>query len=120
MSTEPASPAVSASGSPWPGRCSRTSPCWFWTKPAEHLDLPTADALTADLLAATQGRTTVLITHRLEGLEAVDEVVVLEEGAVVQRGPYSTLAAVDGPLSRMLKREQETTAGSGEPVGARV
>ncbi|WP_329541168.1 thiol reductant ABC exporter subunit CydD [Streptomyces sp. NBC_01358] len=89
-------------------------------EPAEHLDLPTADALTADLLAATQGRTTVLITHRLEGLEAVDEVVVLEEGAVVQRGPYSTLAAVDGPLSRMLKREQETTAGSGEPVGARV
>lgn len=89
-------------------------------EPAEHLDLPTADALTADLLAATQGRTTVLITHRLEGLDAVDEVVVLEEGAVVQRGPYSALAAVDGPLSRMLKREQETTAGSGEPVGARV
>ncbi|MFI6965246.1 thiol reductant ABC exporter subunit CydD [Streptomyces sp. NPDC050255] len=89
-------------------------------EPAEHLDLPTADALTADLLAATQGRTTVLITHRLEGLDAVDEVVVLEEGAVVQRGPYNALARVDGPLSRMLEREQETTAGSGEPVGARA
>ncbi|TXS36847.1 thiol reductant ABC exporter subunit CydD [Streptomyces sp. OR43] len=89
-------------------------------EPAEHLDLPTADVLTADLLAATQGRTTVLITHRLEGLDAVDEVVVLEEGVAVQRGPYSALATVDGPLSRMLKREQETTAGSGEPVGARV
>lgn len=89
-------------------------------EPAEHLDLPTADALTADLLAATQGRTTVLITHRLEGLDAVDEVVVLEEGSVVQRGPYNVLAAADGPLSRMLKRERETTAGSGEPVGARV
>ncbi|MFE9813919.1 thiol reductant ABC exporter subunit CydD [Streptomyces sp. NPDC005773] len=89
-------------------------------EPAEHLDLPTADALTADLLAATQGRTTVLITHRLEGLDAVDEVVVLEEGSVVQRGPYNGLAAVDGPLSRMLKREQETTAGPGEPVGAGV
>lgn len=89
-------------------------------EPAEHLDLPTADALTADLLAATQGRTTVLITHRLEGLDAVDEVVVLEEGSVVQRGPYDVLAAADGPLSRMLKRERETTAGSGEPVGARV
>ncbi|MER7725018.1 thiol reductant ABC exporter subunit CydD [Streptomyces sp. NPDC096323] len=85
-------------------------------EPAEHLDLPTADALTADLLAATQGRTTVLITHRLEGLEAVDEVVVLEAGAVVQRGPYLALAAVDGPLARMLKRERETTADSAEPV----
>ncbi|MEU1436014.1 thiol reductant ABC exporter subunit CydD [Streptomyces sp. NPDC005775] len=89
-------------------------------EPAEHLDLATADALTADLLAATQGRTTVLITHRLEGLDAVDEVVVLEAGAVVQRGPYDALVAVDGPLRRMLERERETAVDSGKPVGARA
>ncbi|KUN83846.1 ABC transporter [Streptomyces bungoensis] len=74
-------------------------------EPAEHLDLPTADALTADLLAATEGRTTLLITHRLAGLDAVDEVVVLEAGRVVQRGPYAELAAVDGPLRAMIRRE---------------
>ena len=34
-------------------------------EPAEHLDTAAADALTADLLAATAGRTTLLITHRL-------------------------------------------------------
>ncbi|MFF5334426.1 thiol reductant ABC exporter subunit CydD [Streptomyces sp. NPDC013181] len=84
-------------------------------EPAEHLDLPTADALTADLLEATAGRTTVLITHRLAGLEAVDEVVVLDEGAIVQRGPYDVLASVDGPLRRMLARERES---AGEPVVA--
>ncbi|MEU6365064.1 thiol reductant ABC exporter subunit CydD [Streptomyces sp. NPDC046931] len=76
-------------------------------EPAEHLDLPTADALTADLLAATKGRTTVLITHRLAGLEAVDEVVVLAEGRVVQRGPYEELAASDGPLRAMAQREAQ-------------
>ena len=76
-------------------------------EPAEHLDLPTADALTADLLAATEGRTTLLITHRLAGLEAVDEVIVLAEGRVVQRGPYAELAAVDGPLRVMVEREAE-------------
>lgn len=75
-------------------------------EPAEHLDLPTADALTADLLAATKGRTTLLITHRLAGLEAVDEVIVLGEGRVVQRGPYAELAAGDGPLRRMAEREK--------------
>ncbi|MEU1708533.1 thiol reductant ABC exporter subunit CydD [Streptomyces sp. NPDC005706] len=74
-------------------------------EPAEHLDLPTADALTADLLAATEGRTTLLITHRLAGLDAVDEVVVLDEGRVVQRGPYAELTAVDGPLRAMARRE---------------
>ncbi|MEU1668608.1 thiol reductant ABC exporter subunit CydD [Streptomyces sparsogenes] len=76
-------------------------------EPAEHLDLPTADALTADLLSATRGRTTVLITHRLAGLEAVDEVVVLEEGRTVQRGTYAQLASADGPFRRMLRREAE-------------
>ncbi|MEV0175094.1 thiol reductant ABC exporter subunit CydD [Streptomyces sp. NPDC050803] len=76
-------------------------------EPAEHLDLPTADALTADLLAATEGRTTLLITHRLAGLEAVDEVVVLDEGRVVQRGGYAELAAVEGPLRAMVAREEE-------------
>jgi ATP-binding cassette subfamily C protein CydCD len=74
-------------------------------EPAEHLDLPTADALTADLLAATEGRTTLLITHRLAGLEAVDEVVVLAEGRVAQRGTYAELALVDGPLRTMVERE---------------
>ncbi|MFD8063518.1 thiol reductant ABC exporter subunit CydD [Streptomyces cyaneofuscatus] len=79
-------------------------------EPAEHLDLATADALTADLLAATEGRTTVLITHRLAGVEAVDEVLVLDAGRVVQRGPYGELAAEEGPLRRMLEREAETVA----------
>ncbi|MFJ5077140.1 thiol reductant ABC exporter subunit CydD [Streptomyces sp. NPDC088553] len=77
-------------------------------EPAEHLDLATADALTDDLLRATEGRTTVLITHRLHGLDAVDEVLVLDEGRTVQRGPYAELAEVDGPLRRMLEQERET------------
>ncbi|GGZ99591.1 ABC transporter [Streptomyces spiroverticillatus] len=80
-------------------------------EPAEHLDLATADALTADLLAATEGRTTVLITHRLQGLEAVDEVVVLDAGRVVQRGDFVALTAEEGPLRRMLERER-----AAEPV----
>ncbi|MEU5424271.1 thiol reductant ABC exporter subunit CydD [Streptomyces olivoreticuli] len=79
-------------------------------EPAEHLDLVTADALTADLLSATEGRTTVLITHRLSGLEAVDEVIVLERGRTVQRGAYEELAGADGPFRRMLERERVADA----------
>jgi len=77
-------------------------------EPAEHLDLPTADALTADLLAATEGRTTLLITHRLAGLDTVDEVIVLDGGRVVQRGTYAELVAVDGPLRGMAEREAQS------------
>ena len=88
-------------------------PVLLLDEPAEHLDVPTADALTADLLAATEGRTTVLITHRLAGLEAVDEVVVLDRGRVAQRGTYALLAAMPGPFRSMLELErgaEETVA----------
>lgn len=88
-------------------------------EPAEHLDLATADALTADLLTATEGRTAVLITHRLTGLDAVDEVLVLDRGRAVQRGTYAELAEADGPFRRMLERERAVDAAYGEaqPVG---
>ncbi|MEU1287844.1 thiol reductant ABC exporter subunit CydD [Kitasatospora sp. NPDC005856] len=88
-------------------------------EPAEHLDLPTADALTADLLAATEGRTTVLITHRLAGLDdaTVDEVLVLDGGRVAERGRWSELVAdPDGRLHAMWRREREAD-GLLEPVG---
>ncbi|MBV6701970.1 thiol reductant ABC exporter subunit CydD [Kitasatospora aureofaciens] len=88
-------------------------------EPAEHLDLPTADALTADLLAATEGRTTVLITHRLAGLDdgTVDEVLVLDGGRVVERGRWSELLAdEDGRLPAMWRREREAD-GLLEPMG---
>jgi ATP-binding cassette subfamily C protein CydCD len=45
----------------------------------------------------------------------VDEVIVLDEGRVVQHGPYAELAAVDGPLRTMVEREAEAEL----PVGMR-
>jgi ATP-binding cassette subfamily C protein CydCD len=71
-------------------------------EPTEHLDVDIADRLTQDLLAATRGRTTLLVTHRLEHLDQVDEVLVLDAGRVVQRGRPADLAACPGPFRRLL------------------
>ncbi|MHA6761680.1 thiol reductant ABC exporter subunit CydC [Streptacidiphilus sp. PAMC 29251] len=90
-------------------------PALILDEPAEHLDLPTADALTADLLAATEGRTTLLITHRLAGLDAVDEILVLDQGRIVQRGTWQQLSTQDGPLKAMWDREQQADALQLEP-----
>lgn len=49
-------------------------------EPTEHLDDATAAALTRDLLAAADGRTVLLITHRTDDLSGVDEVVTLGHG----------------------------------------
>ncbi|WP_329582265.1 thiol reductant ABC exporter subunit CydD [Kitasatospora sp. NBC_01250] len=79
-------------------------PLLILDEPAEHLDLPTADALTADLLTATSGRATLLITHRLAGLTTadVDEIVVLDAGRVVERGNWTELASREGGRLRAL------------------
>jgi ATP-binding cassette, subfamily C, bacterial CydC len=65
-------------------------------EPTAHLDPAAGRAVIADLLAATRGRTTLLITHDLEGLEQADEVVVLDRGRVIQRGTHHELIDHDG------------------------
>ncbi|WP_371785195.1 thiol reductant ABC exporter subunit CydC [Streptosporangium subroseum] len=85
-------------------------PVLLLDEPAEALDETAADALMADLLDATHGHTTLLVTHRLRGLEQVDEIVVLENGSVVQRGTHEEL--VDSPgYYRDLWRSEALTAG---------
>ena len=80
-------------------------PVLILDEPGEHLDTGMADALTADLIAATRGQTTLLITHRLAGLDAMDEVVVLDAGRVVERGRHAELVAANGPYARLWQRE---------------
>ncbi|MEV3921340.1 thiol reductant ABC exporter subunit CydC [Actinomadura coerulea] len=81
-------------------------PILLLDEPAEHLDLATADELTADLLTATEGRTTLLVTHRLAGLDAVDEIIVLDGGRVADRGTHTDLVNRPGPYRALWQREQ--------------
>jgi thiol reductant ABC exporter CydC subunit len=79
-------------------------------EPTAHLDPETRTAVTADLLEATRGRATLLITHELRGLDQVDEIVVLEAGKIAGRGTHQALLA-ECPLYRqMWEAEQALTA----------
>jgi thiol reductant ABC exporter CydC subunit len=66
-------------------------PVLLLDEPTAGLDDATAAALITDLLAAGTGRTTVLVTHRLTDLEAVDEILVVDAGQVVERGSHQML-----------------------------
>ncbi|HLN15421.1 MAG TPA: thiol reductant ABC exporter subunit CydC [Acidimicrobiales bacterium] len=78
-------------------------------EPTEHLDVPTADALLADVLVATRRRAVLLVTHRLAVLEGADEVLFLEAGRVVERGTHDELVAAGGRYARQWRLEQTVT-----------
>jgi ABC-type transport system involved in cytochrome bd biosynthesis fused ATPase/permease subunit len=56
------------------------APVLVLDEPTAHLDGPTAERLVEDVLAAADGRSVLLITHRPEGLELVDDVVAIADG----------------------------------------
>ena len=76
-------------------------------EPTEHLDPLAADELTDDLLAVTAGRSTLLITHRLRGLDRVDRIVVLIAGQVRAVGTHAELIAQGGWYAERWRSEQE-------------
>jgi ABC-type multidrug transport system fused ATPase/permease subunit len=55
------------------------APVLVLDEPTAHLDPPTAKALVQDVFTAGRGRTVLLITHRPEGVDLADEVVVLRD-----------------------------------------
>jgi ATP-binding cassette, subfamily C, bacterial CydC len=78
-------------------------PLMVLDEPTAHLDPDSRRALTADILTVTQGRATLLITHELDGLDQVDEIVVLDRGRVAERGTHAELLR-SGGLYRLLRR----------------
>jgi ABC-type multidrug transport system fused ATPase/permease subunit len=58
------------------------APVLVLDEPTAHLDRPTAEALVRDVLAAAADRAVLLITHRAEGLEAMDEILELDAGTI--------------------------------------
>ena len=71
-------------------------PVLILDEPGEHVEAQAAEAILADLLAAAEGRTVLLITHELGGLEGFDEIVVLDGGQVLERGTHARLSAGGG------------------------
>ena len=73
-----------------------------------NLDAVTEQAVMGAIAQAMRGRTTLLITHRLVGLEAMDEILVLDAGRVVERGRHADLLLRDGVYRRLwdLQRQE--------------
>ncbi|HEY3005754.1 MAG TPA: ABC transporter ATP-binding protein, partial [Kribbellaceae bacterium] len=65
------------------------------------VDPGTEVRINAALERLMSGRTSVTIAHRLSTAEAADEVLVFDDGRIVERGPHSALVAAGGVYSRL-------------------
>jgi len=83
------------------------------------LDTHTEQEIQKSLEEVSANRTTLVIAHRLSTVVGADEILVLVEGRIVERGRHADLLARDGAYAAMWRRQQEGRNGgdeAGEPI----
>jgi ATP-binding cassette subfamily B protein/subfamily B ATP-binding cassette protein MsbA len=78
----------------------KDAPILVLDEPTSALDAETETLVVERVAALARGRTTLIIAHRLSTLRSADQVLVLQEGQVVERGAWGTLLAGHGVLRR--------------------
>jgi ATP-binding cassette, subfamily B, heavy metal transporter len=73
------------------------------------LDTHTEREIQTALDTVSRGRTTIVIAHRLSTVISADEIIVLKDGMIVERGTHAALLREDGLYAAMWKRQREAT-----------
>ena len=74
-----------------------------------HLDSENEDLVQKALAKALQGRTSFVIAHRLSTIMAADQILVLDDGVIVERGKHEELIEKGGLYSELFNRQDLTT-----------
>ncbi|HWQ13828.1 MAG TPA: ABC transporter ATP-binding protein [Roseiflexaceae bacterium] len=86
------------------------------------VDPHTAAEIIGELGAARAGRTCLVVSQRLASVRDADQIVVLEDGRVVEQGTHQSLLALNGRYAAMYRRElrqaEEESAAAGDPAHA--
>ncbi|TYB48048.1 ABC transporter ATP-binding protein [Actinomadura chibensis] len=70
-----------------------------------HLDSTSEAAVQEALTEALDGRTAVVIAHRLSTVRAADQILVVEDGRIVERGTHEALLAAEGRYSELYRTQ---------------
>jgi ATP-binding cassette subfamily B protein len=86
----------------------KNPPVLIFDEATSALDSANERAIQAELKSAAQGKTALVIAHRLSTIVDAHEIVVLEQGRVVERGSHAQLLGHDGRYARMWRLQQST------------
>jgi ATP-binding cassette subfamily C protein CydCD len=80
----------------------KDAPLLILDEPTANLDPLTEKHVLDTLFDVMKHKSTLFITHRLVGLENVDEILVMDHGRIVERGTHATLMKTDGLYRRLM------------------
>ena len=75
-----------------------------------HLDSENEELVQSALASALQGRTSIVIAHRLSTVMSADQIIVLENGLIRERGKHEELVRAGGLYSELFARQDLTTS----------
>jgi subfamily B ATP-binding cassette protein MsbA len=79
----------------------RNSPILILDEPTSGLDAASEELVFEALGRLMEGRTTIVIAHRLATIRRADVIFVIDHGTIVERGTYEQLLAAGGLFSRL-------------------
>ena len=86
------------------------SPILLFDEATSALDTHTEKEIQANLREVASGRTTLVIAHRLSTIVDADQILVLDKGAIVERGTHGELMAQNGLFAAAWNRQQRSMA----------
>ena len=84
----------------------RNPPVLVLDEATSALDVQTERAVEQALERLAEGRTTIVIAHRLSTVRDADQIVVLDHGEIVERGTHAELLARGGRYAAMVARDE--------------